>query len=60
MVATYGSASAIEWQRAGCRVLVLRKLEAFASLDPIALERRCKNRGLWIKAGDGQAIPCLS
>ena len=25
----------------------LRKLEVYASLDPLALERRCRNRGLW-------------
>ena len=24
-----------------------RKLEVYASLDPLALERRCRNRGLW-------------
>ena len=37
-----------------------RKLEAYASLDPLALERRCRNRGLWTHSGTDQLPPSKS
>ena len=40
--------------------LLLRKLEAYASLDPLALERRCRNRGLWTHSGTDQLPPSKS
>lgn len=36
------------------------KLEAYAALDPLALERRCRNRGLWTHSGSDQLPPSKS
>ena len=38
----------------------MRKLEAYAALDPLALERRCRNRGLWTHSGSDQLPPSKS